>query len=69
MQIPQRMKEADPMLDLRLTHFALLSEIVSTGSLSEAAEHLGLTVASASRMLKKMQEDSTTRSSSASGAD
>ncbi|WP_193222651.1 helix-turn-helix domain-containing protein [Sutterella seckii] len=57
------------MLDLRLTHLALLSEIVSTGSLSEAAEHLGLTVASASRMLKKMQEDSTTRSSSASGAD
>lgn len=45
------------MLDLRLTHLALLSEIVSTGSLSEAAEHLGLTVASASRMLKKMQED------------
>lgn len=51
------MKEAEPMLDLRLTHLALLSEIVSTGSLSEAAEHLGLTVASASRMLKKMQED------------
>ncbi|WP_418871924.1 helix-turn-helix domain-containing protein [Sutterella wadsworthensis] len=43
------------MLDLKINHLQLLAQIVSTGSLTEAAQNLGLSAAAASRMLKKLQ--------------
>ena len=45
------------MLDLKISHLELLAQIIKTGSLSEAAQNLGLTVSTASRMLKKLQTD------------
>lgn len=42
------------MLDLKINHLQLLAQIVSTGSLTEAAQNLGLSAAAASRMLKKL---------------
>ena len=45
------------MLDLKINHLQLLAQIVSTGSLTEAAQNLGLSAAAASRMLKKLQTE------------
>ena len=45
------------MLDVKISSLRLLVQIVETGSLSAAALNLGLTVSTASRMLKKLQEE------------
>lgn len=45
------------MLDFKVSHLRLLAEIMRTGSLSEAGASLGMSPSSASRVLKRLQEE------------